>query len=481
MCWFSASCAERPDTKADKVDDLQLREQHYEALRAEHEALLQFLYLAPVGLVQADMDGGVVMLNPISAQLLMPLSRDGALDNLFTVLESVAPDLRHLCATFDRHAGKICDGLHVHLHAGSAGKRTPQILAVTLLKLDGQRLMAVIDDITLQVRRERQLRQNDAWFNAILTGIDDYALVGLDARGAITDWNASIGRVTGFGQQAVGQPYSIFYPPDAMTPERLLDRLRDADRDGWSLDEGRRVRADGSGFWGSALIAPLRDRGSKREPSQGAEPDAPAYCLILRDITDKRGASEQRRREAFGDHLTGLANRRAFFEAAEQELTRSQALPRPTAVIVFDADHFKAINDRHGHPGGDAVLRHLAKILGDTFREVDVVARIGGEEFAVLLPSTDLRRAAVVAERLRSLVASQVVHFDGEPIRYTVSAGITSLDDGDGGIDLLLKRADQALYAAKRGGRNRIERWRPELASSPIHQVQADGGSRHDA
>ncbi|MGX9219128.1 diguanylate cyclase [Massilia varians] len=442
-------------------------------LRAEHEALIQFLYLAPVGLVQADIDGAIVMMNPISAQLLMPLSRDGGLDNLFTALEGVAPELRHLCSTYGRRAGKICDGLHVHLNAGSAGrsgKKIPQILAITLLKLDAQRIMAVIDDVTLQVRRERQLRQNDAWFNAILTGITDYALVGLDANGSITEWNPSIGRVTGFGPEAVGQPYSIFYPLDAMTPERLLDRLRDAERDGWSLDEGKRVRADGSGFWGSALIAPLPER----EPPCGLEADGPAYCLILRDITDKREASERRRRETFGDYLTGLANRRAFFEAAEQELTRSLTVPRPTAVIAIDADHFKAINDRYGHPGGDAVLQHLAAILGETFREVDVVARIGGEEFAVLLPSTDLPRAAVVAERLRSAVASQVVHFDGHRIQYTVSAGVASLADGEGGIDLLLKRADQALYAAKRLGRNRVERWRTEMASSPAHQSEGD-------
>jgi diguanylate cyclase (GGDEF)-like protein len=153
---------------------------------------------------------------------------------------------------------------------------------------------------------------------------------------------------------------------------------------------------------------------------------------------------------------------------------RSRTVPRPTAVIAFDADHFKAINDRHGHPGGDAVLQHLAGILAETFREVDVVARIGGEEFAVLLPSTDLPRASVVAERLRAIVASSVVEFDGSRIRYTVSAGVACLLDGEGGIDLLLKRADQAMYAAKRAGRNRVERWRPELAGLPTPPAEGE-------
>lgn len=429
-------------------------------LSAEYEALTQFLYLAPVGLVQTDGAGEVTLMNPIAAQLLMPLSRDGGLDNLFAALESVAPELRFLAEGFAQPNGKICDGLHVHLHGG--GKAAPQILALTLLKLDGARLMAVIADVTAQVQRERQLRQNEAWLNAILTGITDYALAGLDLEGRICEWNPSIGRVTGFGEEAVGQSYSIFYPADALTPEHRRDRLREADGNGWSLDEGPRLRADGSSFWGSVLIAPLPDR-----DQDGAAHAGPAYCLILRDITDKRDAAERRRRDVFGDHLTGLANRRAFFEAAGLELERSKASPRPTALIAIDADHFKSINDRHGHPGGDAVLRHLAGILADTFRAVDIVARIGGEEFAVLLPSTDLPRAAVVAERLRAVVASSPAPFDGGAIRYTISAGVAALDASSADtadVDLLLRRADQALYAAKRAGRNRVERWRPQHA-----------------
>ncbi|MBQ5963292.1 sensor domain-containing diguanylate cyclase [Massilia sp. ZL223] len=435
-------------------------------LNAEYEALIQFLYLAPVGLVQTDGAGAVTLMNPIAAQLLMPLSRDGGLDNLFAALESVAPELRFLAERFEQPYGKICDGLYVHLHAGAAGKAragkpAPQILSLTLLKLDGARLMAVIADVSAQVQRERQLRQNEAWLNAILTGITDYALASLDLDGRICEWNPSIGRVTGFGEDAVGQPYSIFYPADALTLEHRCDRLREADDNGWSLDEGPRRRADGSTFWGSVLIAPLPDRDQQDGPDGG-----PAYCLILRDISDKRDAAERRRRDVFGDHLTGLANRRAFFEAAELELARNEAAPRPTAVIAIDADHFKAINDRYGHPGGDAVLQHMAGILADTFRTVDIVARIGGEEFAVLLPSTDLARAAVVAERLRAAIASEPAPFDGAAIRYTISAGVAALDPQDGerpGVDLLLKRADQALYVAKRAGRNRVERWRPEL------------------
>jgi len=432
----------------------------------EYEALIQFLYLAPVGLVQAGIDGQIAMMNPIAAQLLMPLSRDGSLDNLFIALEGVAPELRCLAERHDQPAGKICDGLHVHLNAGGA-KRGPQILSLTLLKLDASRMMAVISDITEQVRRERRLRQNEAWLNAILTGVTDYALVSLDLQGRICEWNPSIGRVTGFGADIEGQPYAIFYPDDAITPEHQQDRLREADANGWALDEGRRLRADGSTFWGSALIAPLPDR----EPLPGDDDATPAYCLILRDIGDGRAQRERRRDAAYTDHLTGLANRRALFEAAQLELDRSRVNPRPTALLVIDADHFKAINDRHGHPGGDAVLRHLAGILGDSFREVDLVARIGGEEFAVLLPSTGLARANTVAERLRASVAASAASFDDNRIDYAVSIGVAVASDGGASVDLLLKHADAALYTAKRAGRNRVASW-PLAPQADAHQPE---------
>jgi diguanylate cyclase (GGDEF)-like protein/PAS domain S-box-containing protein len=436
-------------------------------ISAEHEALIQFLYLAPVGLVQAGIDGEIMMINPISAQLLMPLSRDGSLTNLFSALEGVAPELRLLCSAFDRPCGMICDGLYIYLNTGGQGKGAPQILSLSLVKLDATRLMAVLNDVTVQVRRERQLRQSDAWLNAILTSITDYALIGLDREGRINDWNASIGRVTGFSEAAVGEPYSIFYPAEAITREHLHDRLREAEQNGWTLDEGTRLRADGTRFWGSSLITPLPDRDGALAGTREA-----AYCLVLRDITDMREASEVLRKNVFCDHLTGLANRRAFFEAAELELERSRHAPRPTALVVIDVDHFKGINDSFGHPAGDAVLRHLAVAAKSTFREVDVVARIGGDEFVVLLPSTGLDGAVAVAERLRALIDGKGVVVDGDRIDYSVSIGVAAMDDCVNGLDALIKRADQALYVSKAGGRNRVKGWVPEHATGKDEAIR---------
>jgi diguanylate cyclase (GGDEF)-like protein len=228
------------------------------------------------------------------------------------------------------------------------------------------------------------------------------------------------------------------------------------------------LKADGSRFWGSAMVSPLRERFDRSDGhvvSTSREDDR-AYCLVMRDITDKREASESLRRSTSCDHLTGIANRRFFFEAAELELVRWRLAPRPMSLILFDVDHFKRINDLHGHPVGDAVLRELAARLTATFREVDVVARVGGEEFAVLLPSTDLTAAALAAERLRMAVESQPIEVNGSCVACTVSGGVATMGDDVADLDMLIKRADQTLYAAKAAGRNRIQCWSPTLTSS---------------
>jgi diguanylate cyclase (GGDEF)-like protein len=129
----------------------------------------------------------------------------------------------------------------------------------------------------------------------------------------------------------------------------------------------------------------------------------------------------------------------------------------PFCVLMLDVDHFKQVNDQHGHAGGDDVLRRLARMLVAQLRAVDLPARLGGEEFAVLMPSTPLPEAAHAAERLRSALQSTPVALrDGQQIHITVSIGLTQWSPDDSDIDATLKRADAALYRAKATGRNRV-------------------------
>ena len=251
-----------------------------------------------------------------------------------------------------------------------------------------------------------------------------------------------------------------------MSAERTADRLHEADASGWSLDEGWRLRADGTRFWGSCLIAPLH---LPDEP----QTEERAYSLIIRDISNQREASEAMRRSVTCDHLTGLANRRALFEAVELEVARWTRSPRPLSVVLIDADRFKQVNDQHGHAVGDAVLRHLAAGMSATFRASDVIGRLGGEEFVVLLPGANHENAVMLANRLCRNIAAQSVDVEGKSIAYTVSAGVATMEDGVDSVEMLIERADIAMYAAKSNGRNRVESWRAELSAAvpTVHLV----------
>jgi two-component system cell cycle response regulator len=161
---------------------------------------------------------------------------------------------------------------------------------------------------------------------------------------------------------------------------------------------------------------------------------------------------------ALTDDLTGLYNRRYVFAHLNELLDRRTEGGNETAVMLFDIDHFKLVNDRHGHPAGDDVLRELAERAVRQVRSVDLVGRLGGEEFVVVMPETSLAGAVVVAERFRVAVADEpfIPQGQSEKLLVTVSVGIAVTGEGPDTIDTLLKRADDALYAAKHAGRNRV-------------------------
>jgi diguanylate cyclase len=158
------------------------------------------------------------------------------------------------------------------------------------------------------------------------------------------------------------------------------------------------------------------------------------------------------------DFLTGASNRREFVKRAELEMLRSVRYQSPLSILMLDIDHFKAINDSQGHSGGDAVLISLAKLIHGMLRGSDMLARIGGEEFAILLPDTALEGAAILAERVRLAVQEQQVPYQEAGISYTVSIGVAQRRQQDEQFEKVLANADAALYQAKNGGRNCVVR-----------------------
>ena len=198
-----------------------------------------------------------------------------------------------------------------------------------------------------------------------------------------------------------------------------------------------------------------------------ADQAALALAAVERRQLEEDGARVRtelvRTRElALQDELTGLANRRALEQMLANEVERAQRHGRPLSILMADIDHFKAINDTHGHRAGDEVLRELARVLADKLRSIDRAARYGGEEFCVLMPDTPAEEARRVAERIRRAVEAHtfvVESEDGEPpigLRLTVSAGVAGLPEDAATLEALVDAADRALYDAKRQGRNRV-------------------------
>jgi two-component system cell cycle response regulator len=156
------------------------------------------------------------------------------------------------------------------------------------------------------------------------------------------------------------------------------------------------------------------------------------------------------------DGLTQANNRRFFFEALDREITRSRKYQRQLGLIMLDIDHFSRINNTFGHLAGDYVLRELSNLVRGRIRRDEVFARYGGEEFAILLPETDHAGATRVAESLRGILAGHPFAFEREPIAVTASFGVASLDDHIASAEDFIQRADERLYRAKHGGRNRV-------------------------
>lgn len=158
------------------------------------------------------------------------------------------------------------------------------------------------------------------------------------------------------------------------------------------------------------------------------------------------------------DALTGLPNRRALEDELSRAVARAARAGTPLATLVLDVDRFKQVNDAHGHAAGDAVLAAVAARAAAALRAGDLLARIGGEEFAALLPGADVARAAEAAERIRAAVAAEPIAAGGAALAVTVSVGCAALAPGDADGRALLARADERLYDAKRSGRNRVSR-----------------------
>lgn len=196
-------------------------------------------------------------------------------------------------------------------------------------------------------------------------------------------------------------------------------------------------------------------------PLRSTNNDISHICLVIYDVTGVAAGSHQLlnanvelQKLSSTDRLTGLSNRGHWEEALKKEYARHNRYDTQVSLVMFDIDHFKKVNDTHGHPAGDKVIQSVAEVVSSHVRSADIAGRYGGEEFAVLLPDTDKAGALVFAERLRKAVEAQEVEHEGVIIQCTISLGVSDLSTPSSQYKELIERADQALYRSKHNGRN---------------------------
>jgi diguanylate cyclase (GGDEF)-like protein/PAS domain S-box-containing protein len=198
-------------------------------------------------------------------------------------------------------------------------------------------------------------------------------------------------------------------------------------------------------------------------PLRSTNGEISQICLVIYDVTDVatnshqlQAANAELQQLSSIDRLTGLNNRGHWEDAIKLEYARHARYGSQASLVMFDIDHFKHINDTYGHQVGDKVLRAIAELVRGLIRTVDIAGRYGGEEFAVLLPDTDRQGAALFAERLRKAVEADEIIHEGQPIRCTISLGVSDLGSTVSEYKQMIEQADQAMYVSKKTGRNKV-------------------------
>ncbi|RZI57028.1 MAG: diguanylate cyclase [Rubrivivax sp.] len=317
--------------------------------------------------------------------------------------------------------------------------------------VDNARLVAELQELntTLERRvaqRTRELADSEERLRAVLDHAPIPMVVTRDHDSLIVYANGPSAAIAGRTlDEVVGKPAISFYREPAER-DRMQVKFKEHGR--LQGEEICLLAADGSERWMLLSMVPVVYDG------------AASVLSTLVDFTDRKRLEIELQRLATTDALTGAANRRCFLEHADAELARSRRYGLEMSLVMMDVDHFKRINDTLGHARGDAALCHLVQLCAQIVRKQDLLGRLGGEEFGLLLPQTSLEDATHLVERLRHHIETSGLapQSGAPPAALTASFGVTALRAEDLRIEELLGRADQALYRAKDGGRNRVER-----------------------
>lgn len=407
------------------------------------EALLDLFVLAPVGLVEVDEEGRVEVANLAARRLLTPFTRAGSLDELFVALGAVVPDLAARVRGFDSPRGVILDALELLAPGEQRG------VQLSLVKVAPGRIVAVVTDAGALATALGKLSRADQRLRAVEGAVRDYAIFTVSVGGIIDSWSESAERVHQFpAAEVVGRSLTLLLPPGSGGDAYLQETLALAARNGWCEEEGHRQRQDGSLFWASTVVTALR-------ATDGA---AIGFSVVTRDVSERRRLEESQRDDASSttDYLTGVSARRAFFDLASSEVARARRYGQPLSMLLIDPDNFREINEQHGEAFGNEWLRAIAWVCRQESRTTDVVGRVGGEAFAVLLPSTELSGGLVLAERIRERMQRHMFSGEVQGVRCTLSVGVAEVTDSVISVDGLLAATGTAIQRAQQAGMNLV-------------------------
>lgn len=306
------------------------------------------------------------------------------------------------------------------------------------------------------------------WLLAIVQGID-VGVVVLDREFNVQVWNTFMENRSGLQPDAVhGQRFFDLFPEvEEQWFRHKVESVITLGTPAFTIWEQRPylvrfknyqpITGQEEFMYQNTTILPLRATNSIIEH----------ICLIIYDVTNVAAnkqqlqkVNQQLQQLSRTDRLTGLNNRGYWEECLQHEYARHRRYQSMAALVMFDIDHFKAVNDTFGHPAGDKVIQAVAEVIREQIRDTDYAGRYGGEEFVVLMPDIDTSGAIVFAERLRLRIESLVVTYEKQAIPFTISLGVADLSFPTDDHMQLIERADQALYASKKGGRNQTNSYK---------------------
>ncbi|MDP8568894.1 sensor domain-containing diguanylate cyclase [Methylophilus aquaticus] len=279
----------------------------------------------------------------------------------------------------------------------------------------------------------------------------DSAAIGMalvELTGRFMQANRALCQIVGFDETSLCQKtiQQITHHDDLQIDQSLMQELLTGQRDNYQIEK-RFIHHNGFILWTLLTYSSLKDETG----------DILHLVVQIQDITEYKSLQEKLQAQANHDFLTGLPNRRYFMDRASDELARWNRYGGSLTFLMIDIDHFKRINDNYGHHAGDSVLQRFSELCKLQLRDIDLICRYGGEEFAVLLPETNLEQALEIAERLRASTASSAFTLNSQQsIHLTISIGVAVAQGKQASLERLLVKTDAALYNAKQSGRNKV-------------------------